>query len=389
MKKILFVVDEKQIGGVNIVLEDYLNILKFEKSKIDVLVLHNNGDRFANLPSNVNIIYGDPYFDIVDISLKELVKTFNLKGIIDKLKYIFLMKTGKIGKYIVKTREKLNLESYDIEVAFKDGFCTLFTGYGGSIKKIAWIHTDFDTNNRTEKYKKTFEKCFKTFDKIVGVSEKVTEAFVREYGLEERSITINNYVNTEKIIKMANKEGNFELDKDKFNFVTLGRLCNDKGYDRLINAFDSLNKENLLADVHLNIIGDGEEYESLKNMIAKNNLDKYITLRGKINEPYSDIKKHDMFILTSRSESYALVLIEALILGVPVITTEIASIKDIITNNNHAIVVENSEDGIYEGIKDILKNKNKTKYMKDILMDYSYNSVNDKIIKQMKELLGE
>ena len=74
MKKILFVNDERQMGGVCILLEDYLNNIDFKDSKVDLLVLHNNGERLKNIPQDVNIIYGDKYFDVVDLPFKSLLK---------------------------------------------------------------------------------------------------------------------------------------------------------------------------------------------------------------------------------------------------------------------------------------------------------------------------
>ena len=74
MKKIFFVKDERQMGGVCILLEDYLNNIDFKDNKVDLLVLHNNGERLKNIPKEVNIIYGDKYFDVVDLPFKSLLK---------------------------------------------------------------------------------------------------------------------------------------------------------------------------------------------------------------------------------------------------------------------------------------------------------------------------
>ena len=62
MKKILFVVDERKLGGVSIVLENILKNVDRNNLKINVLVLHNNGDRLNDLPEGVNVIYGNSYF---------------------------------------------------------------------------------------------------------------------------------------------------------------------------------------------------------------------------------------------------------------------------------------------------------------------------------------
>ena len=75
MKKILFVVDERKMGGVSIVLEQIINSISSNEFKCDVLVLHNNGDRLENL-KNCNLIFGTNFFDVVDIPFMNLVKNF-------------------------------------------------------------------------------------------------------------------------------------------------------------------------------------------------------------------------------------------------------------------------------------------------------------------------
>ena len=135
-KKVLFVVDERQMGGVSAVLEDLLHLLDHEKFDVDVLVLHDRGDRLQNLPANVRIFFGTPFFRAIDCSLKGALHNGDLGLLVHKLRLIFLMKTGRIAKKIMKERRKLLNSNYDVEVAFKDGFCALFSGYGDTPIKL-------------------------------------------------------------------------------------------------------------------------------------------------------------------------------------------------------------------------------------------------------------
>ena len=78
MRKILFVVDERQMGGVSVLLDDILKRINLKKFNVDVMVLHNNGDYLDDLPEGVDVIYGSPFFEVVDLSLKEVIKTKNI-----------------------------------------------------------------------------------------------------------------------------------------------------------------------------------------------------------------------------------------------------------------------------------------------------------------------
>jgi len=104
-KDILFVVDEKRMGGVSVLLEDILNTIDIKNYNIDILVLHNNGEMLNNLPKEVNIIYGTKYFSAIDYTLKEVIKMKKLSTLYYKLKVIFDMKTGNIKNSIIKERE--------------------------------------------------------------------------------------------------------------------------------------------------------------------------------------------------------------------------------------------------------------------------------------------
>ena len=75
MKKILFVVDERKMGGVSILLEDMLKMLNLKNKQVDILVLHDNGDRLSDLPNNVKVMYGTSYFEPVDLPIKEVIKS--------------------------------------------------------------------------------------------------------------------------------------------------------------------------------------------------------------------------------------------------------------------------------------------------------------------------
>ena len=128
MKKILFVVDDKKMGGVSILLEDILNSLNLSKFNVDLLILNNDGEMLNNIPAKVNIIYGDSFFSPINYSLSYAINERNIKKIFKKILLVFYMKTSLINHIIKLKRKKLLKKNYDVEIAFKDGFCGLFVG---------------------------------------------------------------------------------------------------------------------------------------------------------------------------------------------------------------------------------------------------------------------
>lgn len=380
-KSLLIVVDERKMGGVSILLEDMLNLGVFSDYDTDILVLHNNGNRLKNI--NTNVIYGTKFFNTVDLPVKEVLKTKKLGLIFSKIRLVFEMKTGFIKKRIIKERKKILNKKYDIEIAFKDGFTAIFTAFGDSSKKMHWLHYEYVKTNPNQKYDKLFKKILPQFDQIIAVSVGVKKAFNEIYHLENKVTVVPNIVNVDKIRKLAG-DGCVDYNKDVINMVSFGRIHSQKGYDRLIEVFVKLKNEGLDKNIHLTIYGDGPMYNELKERALNEKIN--ISFEGEKDNPYKYAKGADLFILSSRYEPFGLVIVEAQALGIPVLATDNAATFDLIQNNANGMIVNNSVDGLYDGIKKIINNKNLLVNYKRNLKHYNYNI--DNIIIKIKEILG-
>lgn len=382
MWKILFVVDERQMGGVSVLLDDILKRINLKKFNVDVMVLHNNGDYLDDLPEGIDVIYGSPFFEVVDLSLKEVIKTKNIFKIIKKIYLVFLMKTGLIKGKIKKERKKCLSKKYDTEVAFKDGFTALFTAYGDSEKKIHWLHTDYVMHDCTAKYHNLFEKTFPLFDKIIGISHAVVERFNQVYPGIQCEV-IYNLIDIAKIKKMG-EENDIHLG-DGINFVSCGRIHEMKGYDRLINVFHRLDDMGLLKHVSLTIIGDGPDFSKVQNLVQEYGLKDKVKLLGRRKNPYPYVKAADAFLMCSRYEPFGLVVLEAIVLGTPVISTEVASIREIM-REDYGIITDNNEEGLIKAIAEVIKNPNYLNKYRENLKKYNYDC--DKIVKEIEDVLS-
>ena len=134
------------------------------------------------------------------------------------------------------------------------------------------------------------------------------------------------------------------------------------------------------------VIGDGPEKEKLQELIKKEKVDETFNLLGKKENPYPYIKNADYFCLLSQFEGYGMVLEEAKILGKPIIITNTAA-REAVENYENAKIVENTEQGIYDGIKEIIKNYNLKEENDSLKKKLEYN--NEFIIEQIEELIGE
>lgn len=379
-KSLLIVVDERRMGGVSILLEDMLNLGVFSDYDTDILVLHNNGSRLENV--NANVIYGTKFFNTIDLTIKEVLKTKKLNLIFSKVRLVFDMKTGLIKKRIVRERKKILKKRYDIEIAFKDGFTAIFTAFGDSLKKIHWLHYEYGQSNPNIKYNKLFNELLPKFDKIIAVSEGVKKAFCDFYKIGDVEV-IPNIVNVQKIKDLSLQDSLIKYEPGKLNAVLVGRIHPVKGYDRFLNVVKRLYDEGFKDKLVINVIGDGPDLEKVK--AVNNEFDLNVHFWGKMDNPYKEIKNMDLLILPSLYEAFGLVALEALILKVPVLSTKTAATEKIVSNNINGIVTENSDEGLYNGMKDLLINCDKIKEFKNNLKNYSYDI--DEEIKKIKNVL--
>ena len=380
MKKVLFVVDERKMGGTSIVLEQIIKSISKSEFKCDILVLHNIGDRLSNL-NNGNLIFATSFFDVVDIPFMSLVKKFKITKTIKKLYLIFLMKTGLVKKKIIKERRKIIKDNYDVEISFKDGFGTYFVAYGNTPIKIKWLHADYSKHNPGHRYLKSYTDAVNKYNKIVAISKNVSNNFNKIYHKNEITIIINNLVDISKLKKIK------KVPKEKYNLelVTVGRLHKVKGYDRLLKVINRLKKEGLFDDSILKIVGDGEESSNLKNYVEEHDLIKEVKFYGQQDDPWQYLQNGDLFIVSSYSESFALTVIESLSMGIPVLSTEYSSAHELMQNNYNSLIVENSITGLYNGLKKVISNRKYLKGLRENTKNYSYD--NCKIIKSIESLL--
>lgn len=382
-KNILFVVDNLKMGGVTKVLANLLNKLDYSLYEVDLLVLHYYEDMKISLPSNVKVITTRNEFNFIDENIGKLLKEKNIIKIVKKALFAFSIKIGRVKKKILNNRKSILNKKYDIEIAFGDGFPYLYTAYGDTNKKIAWMHSDVLVKDYSARYYNRMKKAIQNMDSCVAVSEKVKESYEKKYFAKNVDV-IQNIIDDDEIIKKSNSlVQDIKFDKEQLNFVTVGRLDYSKNHEMMLNAAIKLKNEGFKFKVY--IIGDGEEKENLDRLITENNMEDVFILCGRRDNPYPYIKNADMFLLSSRYEGLPTVIIEALILHVPCLTTDVAGVKQIL-NGKGGIITKNEEEDFYLKWKNVLLNSDIIGKLKDQLKEYKYD--NDSIMKRINKLFN-
>ena len=130
-------------------------------------------------------------------------------------------------------------------------------------------------------------------------------------------------------------------------FVTTGRLSPEKNHARLIEAFAQVHAAD--AATHLLIVGSGPLYGALERLVAERGLDDAVTLTGQQANPYAIMGRASCFVLSSNYEGQPMVLLEAAVLGLPIITVEFPSVVDALPDGM-ATIVPQSVEGLAAGM---------------------------------------
>lgn len=136
---------------------------------------------------------------------------------------------------------------------------------------------------------------------------------------------------------------------NSFIFISVGGLIHRKGFDLLINAF----KKADIKDSLLYIIGEGELYGELENQIKRLNLEDKVFLLGlkKRDEIAELMRKSDVFVLPSRAETFGVVYIEAMMVGLPVIASVCGGPEEFINETNGLLIPVNDENSLIIALK--------------------------------------
>lgn len=347
-KKILIRIGSLRHGGAEKVLVTFLKNLPRDKYEIDLLLNLYSGKYLKEVPSWVNILY---------LNKGEMITTNRIQDLPIKAFRVLYQKILKLFPQILY-QFILKGKKYDIEFAAIHGMRDeILNSPLKFSKKLIWIHNDLKKTEFHNYTEKELRKFF-GFDKILVISEKIKQDFERVATTKEEKdkiVRIYNPLDTEEILSKSKlKLKNYNFDKRAKTFVSVGTVFPQKGFDRLLKAHKRLLYEGLNHTIL--ILGDGYDFENLKNLKKELGVAGTVTLLGFTDNPYPYFKKADFYILSSRYEGFPTVLFEAITLKKKIIATDVSGVREMLEEGKLGLIVDNSENGIYEGMKKALQN---------------------------------
>lgn len=207
----------------------------------------------------------------------------------------------------------------------------------------------------------TIEKLAAPFcNKIICISDaKKQSALNRKICSEEKLQIIYNGVDIESYIKQKPKRltrENLNIPKNAFIIGMVGRVSQQKALDIFIQTAKII-KENI-KDAFFIIVGNGDMENEVFNYAKDNNFSYSLLITGWQEEPLSYMELFDVAVLLSRWEGFGLVLAEYMMVGKPIVATNVGAIPNIIQNNKNGILVEMDDiKGVSKAIINLYDNK--------------------------------
>ena len=185
-------------------------------------------------------------------------------------------------------------------------------------------------------------------DKVLVVSKSLKTILFNEFGVD--SVVVHNMVGVEF------KYNKFQHKDDYFQFVSVGSLIHRKGFDLLIEAFFKSGLTN--KNVNVVIIGEGEERFKFQNLIQSKGLAEKIQLVGAKNkkEIIEILQQSNVFVLPSRNETFGVVYIEAMMVGLPVIATACGGPEEFVKETDGLVIPVNDAMALVNALKYMFEN---------------------------------
>lgn len=331
----IFVTNQFMTGGVERV---FLNIASNIPDKnILLLPIHKKYDEnlLKQLPKNVSLIENDKY------PLNGIFSFFNLFRL-----------AAYINKKIINNPQEFCV------INFSDTISTILVSYFIKAKRhLSWCHCNPNAYFNS-KYFFLYKKFLKRFDNIVCICNTQKKEFCKVFGKSflERILLCFNLTDLKIIDSLKNEKISF----DKDYILMVARFDNrSKDFYTLIDAYKKLDSD-LKDKYSLALVGNGEDFEKIKQHALCSGESERIVFTGLQKNPYAWMKNAKVFVLSSKSEGFPLVINEALSCDCPVISSDcIAGPRDIFEDEKYGLLFDvGNVDMLVNKLTQLLTDKN-------------------------------
>ncbi len=357
--KLLIVNNNMHVGGIQNALINLLNEIA-DKYDVTLCTLAPVGELMADIPSGIKVISGNKFTKILGMSQAE-AKADGVFTWLWRSLFAVVSKTvgTKVSYGILSHMQKLD-GRYDAAISFMQNadFRVFYGGVNEFVLnaveadlKLSFVHCAFVNYDGANQYNgKTYAK----FDRIAGVSasQAVRVAKCCPWVSPEKVYPVHNCYDIEGVKRKA-EEYEAEVRPGVVNILTPARICWEKGILRMLPIFARLKADGF--KFVWKVAGSGPLFKEALEMRDKCGLQDVVDFMGLLPNPYPYFKSCDLLLLPSFYEAAPMIYGEAEILGIPVLTTDTTSAKELVADRGIGYVCGLEDDEVEKALRDILK----------------------------------
>lgn len=326
----------------------------------------------------VNMFRDDPEYEMLycspDGPIREALKA----------RQVSFRPVAKVGypelKQVIREYQPDIIHAHDV----KAGIVAAATA--GKIPVISHIHACFDTMTRVSVKSLSYLAVSWKFKKIFWVSDSSLKRYAFSKVVQGKSQVLYNVIDKQRLTDQI------QADQETYDYdvVFLGRFTDQKNPERLVRILTSVQKKMKEAaeeerraeeqdeekqrkekhpvirkkqrKLQAAMIGTGELYDPVKQIVETRGLSQVLLLPGYMSNPYKALKSAKVFLMASRYEGTPMSVLEAMALGVPVVSTPVDGIADVVEPGVNGYL-EEEDDALAEKIIFLLNNPEKQKEM--------------------------
>lgn len=320
MKRILFVVPDLEIGGVQRALVTLLRTAPPDGLDLTLLTFREGGALLDQVPAQVRVGVEQRLgrSERLRAGISSTLRALGFKNLFRWIKKLY----HRLGSRLGKAEDS---EYYNVAVAYADGLATWYVAQSiHAGKKIAFVHTDvsragYDVRQEREKYA--------GFARIVFGSQAAQWSFLSLMPqFREKTELLPNIVDPAVIAHLAEQPSSFEIRKDMLTVVTVGRLSHEKGVGKVPLLLRRLKDAGVPARWYL--VGEGPERGTVLQLAQRLDVDQDLILTGALQNPYPYMRGCDIYVQPSEYEGYCIAVAEARALCRPIVACDFAGARE-------------------------------------------------------------
>ena len=239
---------------------------------------------------------------------------------------------------------------------------------GGNAAIISHIHQNSPKVRHINFYSIIYLILSVRYSKIIWVSKSAFDDYAFRRILRKKSIILTNVIDEKQVYE---KSVSKKITKS-FDLIYLGRLCQQKNPERLINIISETVK--LKRDITVAVVGDGEKKEQIQSLIKARKLTSNVKMYGFQQNPYPILRASKILVMTSIYEGTPMAALEAQSLGKPIISTPVDGLSKIVINDYNGFVT--NDDAEYS--EKIIEYLDKNYEVISINSKKRFNELNDR-----------